>query len=280
MSNGDRHIVSSVFDSFGILEQLLFYLPPEDLLRASCVNKRWKSAARRDSLWAAAAKLLWRDKIGVGMEHSIFWRTLLTNDAIQRMNEDQVRSVFEHPLLSEKKERMESVCKDGLELRRFYRVHMLDVMSGISDCSHRFFSDVQFGSFASSLIDSKRDLIMQSEICTPFGFDMFFKIARDDVDVDDQELLTTYEDAEDILLYHHSTCFFEPSYDFHIVLNQEMENYHPTNLSWTWLDLGRRLQVGPYPPLTVSRTKNWGWKLENLHVILLFRDSPPILAYD
>ena len=101
---------------------------------------------------------------------------------------------------------------------------------------------------------------------------MYFKIAQDEVDEGDRSFLTTYDEAEGVLLYHHSTCYFQDSREFVIVLKQYVHSYHPTDLKWRWLDVGKRVQVGPYPPLTVSRRKDWGWKLENLHVVLFFRD--------
>ena len=35
--------------------------------------------------------------------------------------------------------------------------------------------------------------------------------------------------------------------------------------------LGTTIQIGPYPPLTVTRTPKGGWRLENTYVIFLDR---------
>jgi len=151
------------------------------------------------------------------------------------------------------------------------QVHMLDTMSEVSDW-HRFFSDIYFGSYVSSILDAKREWIAPLELCTKYGFEMYFKVNADEVDEEDREGLEKYDESENILLYYHSQCFFEESRDFRIVLNHAFHSYHPTDLKWGWLEVGRRLQVGPYPPLTISRRRDWGWKLENTHVVLLLRD--------
>lgn len=268
--NAEARIESVTFDTFGILEHILSYSQTNDLLAATAVSRRWREAGRNDALWEAAITRLWDGKVGVASKHPLFWRSLFTKDAVQRIRPCQIRAIFEHPLLVEKRSLIDK-CSEHSELQRFFQVHMLDVMSDGSEW-HRFFSDIFFGSFVCSVLDSKRELITQSELSTPFGFDMYFKIAQDEVDDGDRTFLTEYDDAEGVLLYHHSTCFFEESREFQIVLKQHVHSYHPTDLKWRWLEVGKRIQVGPYPPLTISRRKDWGWKLENLHVVLLFRD--------
>ncbi len=204
-------------------------------------------------------------------EHPLFRRSLFSKEAVERITDSQIRAIFNVPLLTEKKALIEK-CIEKSELQRFLQVHMLDVMSDGSEW-HRFFPDIFFGSYACSVLDSRRETITQSELCTPHGFDMYFKIAQDEVDDADRSFLTIYNEAEGVLLYHHSTCSFDESRDFQIVLKQYVHSYHPTDLKWRWLDVGKRIQVGPYPPLTITRRKDWGWKLENLHVVLLFRDK-------
>ena len=210
----------------------------------------------------------------------LFWRSLFSKEALSKMSDEQIRSIFDHPLLKDKKELMDDIDESNkTELQRFLQVHMLDVMSdgGSSGCRrHHFFADLYFGSYACSVLDSKRQLITASELCTPYGFDMYFKIAEEEVDETDRAFLTRYDDNEGVLLYHHSTCYFEesPSRDFQIVLRENVHSYHPTDLKWRWLEVGKRIQVGPYPPLNIARrTKDWGWNLENQHVILHFRDK-------
>lgn len=236
------------------------------------MNRRWKEAGRSDTLWKAATLRLWTDKTGVRpRKEPIFWRALFSKSAVARMSTSQIQAMFDHPLLSEKKTTLLKDCTDQVELQRSLQVHMLDTMSDASDW-HRFFSDIYFGSYACSMLDSRRECIAQLELCTKYGFDMYFKVIEDEVDEEDREGLEKYDDSENILLFHHSKCFFDESRDFRIVLMHAAHIYHPTDLKWGWLEVGRRLQVGPYPPLTVSRRRDWGWKLENTHVVLFFRD--------
>ncbi|KAL3935480.1 MAG: hypothetical protein SGBAC_009008 [Bacillariaceae sp.] len=314
-------IHSSVFDSFGILETILSYVEARDLLQATMVNRRWKMAGRADSLWKFHIEELWNGKVGFahlreqaqkdcamdgsGKEDDttttkplIFWRSLFTAECVQKMTRSHIISVFDHPLLNYQLPQLQQVANDDTQLKNFYKMHMLDIMSGSSQlcCFH---SDVYFGSYASSLQDAQRDVITNLELCNPLGFDMYFKIARDDVDEVDQLEFTAYEESEEILLYEYGAGLFHNSYDFRMTLRQDVLSHHPTGmipqqnrallhisnslliprvpseLAWQWLDNGRKLQVASYPPLTVSRTKRWGWKLENIHAILLMRNTAP-----
>ncbi len=260
----------SVFDSFGVLEHILSYADTCTLISATMVNCRWKEAGRSDDLWKIATLRLWKDKIGVRSAHEpLFWRSLFTKNAVSKLSVSQIIAFFDHPLLWEKKA-MVIKCTEKMELQKSVQVHMLDIMSDGSEW-HRFFSDIYFGSFASSVIDSRRESISQLELCTKHGYDMYFKVGEEEVDEEDRGILQKYDEGDNILLYHHSKCFFEESRDFRIVLNQAVHSYHPTDLKWVWLESGHRLQIGPYPPLTASRRKDWGWKLENSHVVLFFR---------
>jgi hypothetical protein len=269
----EDEVKGSVFNSFGVLEHVLSYVDTDTLLSATSVSQRWKKAGRSENLWKAATQKLWEGKKGVDSnDEPIFWRPLFTKNGVSRMSESQIQAIFRHPLLCEKKALMEKCGDNKVELQRFLQVHMLDIMSDDSD-RHRFFSEIYFGSFACSILDSRRETISQAELCTKHGYDMYFKINDDEVDDEDRGSLLEYDEADNILLYHHSTCFFDQSRDFRISLNQAVHSYNPTDLKWGWVEMGRRLQVGPYPPLTVSRRKDWGWKMENGHVVLFFRDK-------
>ena len=271
---------SSVFHSFGILEHILTYSDLNTVLSATAVNRRWKEAGRQDEIWRNFVSKLWEGKKGThhcGLNHlhkePLFWRSLFSNDAVSRMSELQIRSIFDHHLLVEKRAKIRD-CNNIIELRRFLQVHMLDIISGYEDLAHPkqdlFFSDLYFGSYAHSIIDSTRDKITQAELCVKHGFNMFFKILQEDVEEADRQHLLAYKDG--ILLYPYSTAFFEDSRAFRIDVDQIPQSYHPANLKWTWIEVGKQVQVGPYPPLTASRSDDWGWKLENLHVVLIFRD--------
>lgn len=174
------------------------------------------------------------------------------------------------------------VAGAGVDRRGNDNAEMDDADTTRSRPRRIFFSDLYFGSYASSVMDSKRSIISQQELCSPFGFEMHFKIEEDDADdviaETTSEELQRYEDAEGILLYRHSTCHFRPDRDFRLVLRPNVApTYRPNDLRWRWLQVGSEIQVGPYPSLTVSRTKDWGWKLENLHVVMFSNDGawPP-----
>lgn len=221
--------VDQAFESFGILETILSYSDANDLCHAAAVRTRWKTAARTDSLWEPWVAELWNGKKGVSPKSKLFWRTVYSNDTVERMTKEQLQAVFDHPLLADRKARLTKTEKhDNLEeLKRFYKVYMrLDVMfgfSGIPLC----FEDIQFGCYASSMMDSKRQRITSNELCSPHGFVSYFKIPRDDVEEADQTLLLAHQEDENILLYHHGTCFFNQDYDFRIVLENDMPSYHP-----------------------------------------------------
>jgi hypothetical protein len=54
-----------VFDSFGVLEHILSFASPKELVRATEVNQRWKEAGRSDILWKLACASFWKDRKGV-----------------------------------------------------------------------------------------------------------------------------------------------------------------------------------------------------------------------
>eukprot|EP00543_Licmophora_paradoxa_P007568 CAMPEP_0202454410 /NCGR_PEP_ID=MMETSP1360-20130828/12151_1 /ASSEMBLY_ACC=CAM_ASM_000848 /TAXON_ID=515479 /ORGANISM="Licmophora paradoxa, Strain CCMP2313" /LENGTH=108 /DNA_ID=CAMNT_0049073715 /DNA_START=425 /DNA_END=751 /DNA_ORIENTATION=+ len=100
---------------------------------------------------------------------------------------------------------------------------------------------------------------------------MYFKVDEQEV-FDEQDLddLVPYVGHPGIMLYHHSICYFEPNQDFAMEM-KDPGTYHPTDLQWR-LE-GCLVQVGPYPYLVIRRLPNWGWKLENQHVVLKRRDT-------
>jgi hypothetical protein len=303
--NGNDDLTSQaqqVFDLMGVLEQVLSFLDTTDVVIATLVNHRWKRAGRHDDIWKTIIRQSWRDKKGMNIDtNMIFWRSLFTRDTVRAMETENVLCMFRHPLLQTQYETLQdhvSKIDSGQGspefFHRFVQLHMINVMfdgggggngsnssyhnrtnsaNGDVDIQRRiFFSDLYFGSYASSILDSKRNILSQKELCTPFGFEMHFKVEREDagdVVMTTNEELERYDDAEGILLYRYSTCHFRSDRDFRLVLRPNIAPmYRPTDLRWRWLEVGRRIQVGPYPSLTVSRTKDWGWKLENLHVVM------------
>mmetsp|Transcript_45184 Transcript_45184/g.110040 ORF Transcript_45184/g.110040 Transcript_45184/m.110040 type:complete len:612 (+) Transcript_45184:802-2637(+) len=108
--------------------------------------------------------------------------------------------------------------------------------------------------------------------------------------------LEVYERNPQILLYKHSFCYFDTpestnggvsgkdgistqSSDFFGNTNRgrkfrmevldHVENIVSSDLQWRWAVNGSKVQVGPYPPLKVKRrSDDWGWELENQHVVM------------
>lgn len=134
------------------------------------------------------------------------------------------------------------------------------------------FTDMWFGSYASSSLDAQRQVIAKDELCNPYGFDTYFKVLEEEVwDENNLSQLIPYEGRPGIMLYKHSVCYFDSNNEF-VMEMKEGESHHPMNLQWSW-NYDCLVQVGPYPHLVIARLPNWGWKLENVHVVMLFRDS-------
>lgn len=89
------------------------------------------------------------------------------------------------------------------------------------------------------------------------------------MDEDFRDSLIPYGDDEETLLYHHSICYFLESYGFCMEL-KDHTMHHLTDLTWTRTgENAENVRVGPYPELTVRRHQDWGWTLENAHVVLI-----------
>lgn len=154
------------------------------------------------------------------------------------------------------------------------------------------FNYLWFGSFASSIIDSKRTVMTMDELLSRKGFLMHFKVYRHDGSEDDHGRRHRYgrrrrcgEDSEgeeeDVSLHFHCICYFDEAYEgdeedgsepymgnFRLDDSNSRDLEHPQNLTWHWLLKGKTLQVGQYPPLVVRRLNDWGWRIENHHVVL------------
>ena len=108
--------------------------------------------------------------------------------------------------------------------------------------------------------------------------------------------LEVYEKNPRILLYKHSVCYFDPpegsnggvcvkdgtstqrndffgntnrGRKFRMEVLEHVENIVSSDLQWRWAVNGCKVQVSPYPPLKVQRrSDDWGWELENQHVVM------------
>lgn len=161
------------------------------------------------------------------------------------------------------------------------------------------FDRLWFGSFASSMIDSKRTIMTLDELLSRRGFLMHFKVfhshvtttsTQHDTNNDEDNLHNSRrngdindrgEREEDVSLHFHCICYFDeavreggggdvgpPVGKFRLDESNNREMEHPQNLTWHWLIEGRTVQVGQYPPLVIYRLDDWGWRIENRHVVL------------
>lgn len=269
----DTSHASAVFESFGLLEHILSYSTVPELLTAAFVNERWKEAARSDVIWKPHCRLLWKGKWCMShvdedenSELPLFWRSFLSTEEIEELTLDQLRAFYRHPLLE--------LDASDPSLPPQMEQNM------IRGALHFYMTSIQnhglherwFASYSLSVFDStRRTALLDSELCSPRGYDTYFKIDPNDVtDEDFLENLVPYNDDEELLLYPHSICYFhEDSRAFTMEL-READLRHTPDLKWTRPD-EHSVRVGPYPPLVATRQADWGWKLENLHVVLYAR---------
>ncbi len=104
-------------------------------------------------------------------------------------------------------------------------------------------------SFYASRRDSSRNMITVEELCYrkwEFRFKEWFNFVPEE----EEEMLETQ-------FYNNFTCMTSISYDimpWQFIFSEETNAYH--------------IQVADYTPLAISRLENWGWQLDNPHVVL------------
>jgi hypothetical protein len=199
-------------------------------------------------------------------ELPLFWRSYLTRREIQSLSLEQLRAFYRQPLLNLDTSDLDlNPQLEKCTIQGALQLYMASLHNRyIRDC-------LWYASYSASVFDSKRSDILDSELCSPRGWDTYFKI--DPADVNDQDFLENlvpFEDDDSVLLYPHSICYFHENREFTMEL-KEADLRHTTGLKWN-KDGERLVRVGPYPPLVVSRKEDWGWKLENLHVVLYARE--------
>jgi len=284
---------SSVFQCPGLLEYILSYSSITDLAAATEVNRWWKQAGRSDMIWKESCCRFWINRVGMKRSKSssedseedddtvtLFWRSCLSDEAIQKLTASEIHSFFDHFLLSQEKKQIQNFVS-LYELQAFFQNHRNRHIESTTYTAIPEYNDLWFGSFCSSAIDAKRHQITLRELCNPYGFDMYFKIPASDIPHGlhflELDYMEPYEDNPDMVLYRHSVCYFtEEDHMFQIELESSKRGTSllQHSLRWNWSGTNNTaVQVGPYPPLDVIRLPNWGWKLENINVVLMYRDS-------
>jgi len=228
-----------------------------------------------------------------------------------KMTVRDIKGLFEERPLGRKVVRDAfSACFEKSDMQRAVVDLMPDSLGGEEcgmDTSHTLkrvrgdgFDHLWFGSFASSIIDSKRTVMTMDELLSRKGFLMHFKVfhprvSRHNDDRDNHGRTGRHrnsrhrrgtddsgeEEEEDVSLHFHCICYFDEAFEggggddreppmgkFRLDDSNSRELEHPQNLTWHWLMKGKTVQVGQYPPLVVRRLDDWGWRIENRHVVL------------
>jgi len=189
----------------------------------------------------------------------------LSDKVIQNLTIRQMKAVFDHLLLSDIRKQIEN-CSEKSEVILIFRQYRNDQIAIYQ------FNDIWFGSFASSAMDAERERILMKELCNPYGFDMYFKIPTDEIPLGFINL-EPYEGHPDVMLYRHCVCYFEEQKLLVCETYNTSEGKEHHALQWE-LDGCCAVKVRQFPPLDITRLPDsWGWKLENVDVVMIFRDS-------
>jgi hypothetical protein len=280
-SHFDYDPVEKVLYTHGLLHHILTFATQDDVLCVSLVNRYFFKVSRSDVLWKELCILLWKEKLGMPLLRknrtiAPFWRTFVKPHVVESMSIRDIKMMFaERPMMGR---RVRSLLMNSLE-KRDMQAAVLELMPkegelggdkyGMEDDQRGKvlvgFNHLWFGCYASSVVDSKRSFMALEELLSKRGFLMHFKVIHEDMNV------RGGHDVE-ISLHFHCKCFFDEEdngYAFRMEDSEDPELHHPQGLSWKWVVDGKAVQIGFYPALVVHRLDNWGWKLENQHVVLL-----------
>ena len=263
-----------------ILEIIFSFNDYSDVLMTSLVCRRWFQVGRSNNLWKKFCMKLWDHKLGapaLRYEKSmgLFWRTFLNSDLIEILTVREIKSLFlESPLGRKEIREAFNSCLEVIEMRQVALKYMPNQLGGEDYGMDKErilttgFHNLWFGSFASSIIDSKRTRLTLDELLSRKGFSLHFKVMSSDHELKSNKTRTPHNDwirrgqSGGVHLHFFCNCRFMENFDF--VIDAENVLSYPT---WTWT--GETVKVGDYPPLMVNRLDNWGWKLENQNAVLL-----------
>ena len=278
--HGEEDPTDKVFYMPGLLHHILMFLSSQDVLCVSLVNRYFFKVSRSDRLWKELCIILWKDKVGMPLlrkDRNIapFWRTFVKRFVVESMSIKDIKGMFvERPMMGRN---VRNLLMNSLEKRDMQEA-VLELMPkegdlggdayGMEDDERGRilvgFDQLWFGCYASSVVDSRRSFMTLDELLSRRGFLMHFKVIHEDQDVIGRDV--------EISLHFHCKCFFdeeENEFAFRMEDSDDAELRHPQGLTWKWVVEGRAVQVGSYPAMVVHRLDNWGWKLENHHVVLL-----------
>jgi len=276
----DYDPVEKVLYTHGLLHHILSFAAYSEVLCASLVNRYFLKVSRSNVLWRELCIMLWKDKLGMPLLRknrtiAPFWRTFVQPHVVEFMSIRDIKMMFaERPMMGR---RVRNLLMNSLE-KSDMQAAVLELMPkegelggdkyGMEDDERGTvlvgFHHLWFGSYACSVIDSRRSFIALEELLSRRGFLMHFKVIHEDMNDRNRDV--------EISLHFHCKCFFdeeENGFAFRMEESEDPELHHPQDLSWKWIVEGKAVQVGIYPALVVHRLDNWGWKLENQHVVLL-----------
>jgi hypothetical protein len=118
-----------------------------------------------------------------------------------------------------------------------------------------------FGSFLSSVVDSRRTVMLLDELLSRKGFMMYLK------KVPNQDYNAVDENAENSLRYY-GKCFFNKDDSGNSVCEECVSMLTYTRL-WRWIIPGQKVLIDSCHTLVIHRLDNWGWQLESFSMVLL-----------
>ena len=286
MCNSEHNLyddpVEKVLYTQGLLHYILTFSSSYDLISVSLASSHCLKISRSDLLWKEQCIYLWRDKVGVpslknGMIIAPYWRSYVTPNAVENMSVKDLERMFAvRPLGRRQVRELFANCLEKADMQQAILELMPragelggETSGGIEDEQRGrimiAFDSVWFGSFVSSIVDSSRSAIVLDELLSRKGFRMYFKLIHEDQDTVDRD--------PEISLQYNCKCLFDEEESGFAFRTEEWgweegAMRSPQNLTWKWVVPGKVVQVGFYPPLVIHRLLNWGWKLENKHVVL------------
>jgi len=233
-------------------ERVLAMLNGQELARAALVSRTWRAAARAEEPWRTNCAALWRGKARMpfsftGAPERPFHLIRLTPAAIQALSVKDLRILL--------RARREDYTKyiEKAELRRAF----IETSPGSVQGLDMEMENKWIASYAYSLRDARRTDISTEELVESTWI-MFFRQSG-----------------------HRSEFKFLADHSVKSAIAQGLND----SARWHFAGYSPRVvQVDSYPPLSVSRRADWGWCLQNEHVVMLSEhygsDASKIFARD
>ena len=249
MRKKEMSLGSLPVDEHVLLQQVLALLGPRSLLRLARVNSAFERMANDDFLWAPLTARLWANKHilkGLVLKNTPtqpYTRIHCTKEAYMSLKAAKLKRLLRLRAVS---------CAGVWEKHEFAELGVGSSSARLSEHTPvllRPFATIWKASFYVSLSDGRRGFARHEEICS-HKWEMHFKRGNANT----------------------------PPWisSFHPDGTLSSEPHNPGGqFQWTLEMIGgeQYVRVGPYPPLLVQRTPNWGWQMENIHVYFEQRED-------